>query len=219
MARGGPGPAGGWTVLAVVALAVAGMIAVLPPLVEDPSGDGEVPAPPDATCAEPRTRRPPVAVTSSTLFACPSVYDGALVVVEGEAIGDLFDGPGDRRWVQVNDDAYAALGPLDVHHRTLGTNSGVAVLLPAGDEPTELGGPGHRGDAIRVIGTFQAASPADQGGPAVIAESVIPIRDGGPVEVNPSRRLRQVTPVAVVVTALIGAAALTRRRTGGLPPS
>lgn len=143
----------------------------------------------------------------------PELFDGRFVVVEGEAIGDTFSGPDERLWVLVNDDDYARIGPLSGHGALAGTNSGLAVLLPVGQEPVELGGPGVVGDLLRVVGTFQTASQADQGGPAIIAEAVVTRRVGAEVGHAESDRLEAVTGVAVIMAAaLVAAAAAARRR-------
>lgn len=166
----------------------------------------------EATCAQPRPAASPVLVRSGSLYACPEVFDGRVVLVVGEAIGDLLRGPDDRRWVQVNDDAYATAGPLPTTWRRAGTNSGVAVLLPAGIAPAALGGPGRQGDLVRVEGVYRATAEEDQGGPAVIASALSVERAGGSVQVVPATRLRAVTPLAAVATAVLVLAAWRRRR-------
>lgn len=192
------------TILAVAAVAlglfIAGLELLTPPV--QPLGP-PVERQPGATCEQPRPREVPVAVASGTLFACPDAFDGRLVVVQGEAIGDLLRGPAGRRWVQVNDDAYADVGPLSSHFQPQGTNSGVAVLLPEGVAPAVLGGPGVRGDVLRVVGTFEVASAADQGGTAVIARTALVRRPGEVVGQPASPRLRVVTPIAVLLTLVL----------------
>lgn len=175
----------------------------LPPRTED----GHV-----ATCEHPQPVAVPVPVTSGIILGCPELFDGRVVLLSGEAIGDLLRGPGGRRWVQVNDDAYAHAGPLASHLQTLGTNLGIAVLLPAGVAPTRLGGPGIRGDLVEVVGTFRAAAAEDQGGPAVIARSAVVVRPGQAIQAPSSRRLRLVTPVAVAITLVLSGAVWSRRR-------
>ena len=178
-------------------------------------GDSSVSTPvqrPVATCDEPLWHRSPVPVTSAVLHGCPEQFDGVAVQVDGEAMGDLLRGPEGRRWVQVNDDAYAVLGPLPAHGLTLGTNSGVAVLLPVGTDVDVLGGPGVHGDLLAVTGTFYAAADVDQGGPAIDARHVEVLLHGGPVDVIPSGRLRAAALGAVVVTGMLGGALLHRHR-------
>lgn len=203
----------GVAVLVVAAAAVWVGVALLKLLVPPPVPLPATPSALTATCEDPMPRRAPVPVTSGVLFTCPDLFDDRFVVVQGEAVGEVLDGPGDRGWVQVNDDAYAAVGPLPAHGQDLGTNSGVAVLLPAGQRPDVLGGPSTWGDRLRVVGQYQVDARADQGGPAVIAEAVIPLADGGPFDDRPSTALRVTAVVGVVVTAMIGLAVRRGLRT------
>lgn len=132
---------------------------------------------------------PPVEVRSADLLRCPTVLDQRVVVVQGELVGDLL-GVSQHRWVHLNDDAYARQGPLDSHHRTLGTNSGIAVLLPQEIRPQVLGGPGVWGDRVRVVGRFSVAAAEDQGGAAIIADVVTPLARGGRVPSPPASAQR-----------------------------
>jgi hypothetical protein len=167
-------------------------------------------APGDA-CAAGRAEGP-VDVRAADLLACPDVLDGRQVRLVGEAVGDLLDGPAGRSWVQVNDDAYARAGPLSSHGALLGTNSGAAVLLPAGRDPAVLGGPGVRGDLLEVVGVFRVAADEDQGGPAVVASATRLLEPGAAVPDRPDRRLRFAAPPAVAVTAALLLAARRRGR-------
>lgn len=198
--------------LACVVALVVGASHLLTP-VPLPLGTVEVPEP-GATCESPG---PPAAlVTSTTLHTCPEAFDGRMVTVAGEAIGDLL-GTGPRRWVQVNDDRYAWVGPLDSHHVTLGANTGVAVLLPAGVRPGWLGGPDVLGDRLLVVGRFATAAEEDQGGPAVIADRVELIATGMRTDPRPSTHQRVVAVVVVVVAGgLVVAERVQARRDGRL---
>ncbi|MGI9018188.1 MAG: hypothetical protein ACR2HR_13980 [Euzebya sp.] len=158
---------------------------------------------PRVTCQQDLPAQSPIEVVSTVVLSCPELFDGRQVSLLGETIGDLFNGPGDRNWVLVNDDVYAQIGPLDSHHQRLGTNSGLAVLLPSGQQPQWLGGPGTRGDLVLVTGQFQFASSADQGGPAIIAESVVTQRIGGTAQRPVPTRLRLVVPFAVAITVAL----------------
>lgn len=200
---------GGAVLLGMIALAV-GLVVVLAHWLAPNPIPGRLAEGPAASssCANPGA--PGGRVTSSTLFACPLVFDGREVQVAGEAIGDLL-GTGDRRWVQLNDDAYAWAGPLDSHHRRLGTNSGVAVLLPVADLPRWLGGPAVQGDRLLVTGRFAAAAEEDQGGPAVIAEHVELLAPGGPVSTPPVDGVRTVAAVLVVLAVALTVLAERRR--------
>lgn len=194
--------------LAAVAALVAALGPLVPPALPLPTAAAR---PTVATCDQPQPLAVPVPVTSGVVHGCPEVFDGRLVVVIGEAIGDLLRGPAGRRWLQVNDDAYADVGPLTSHRRTLGTNSGVAVLLPPGVTPGVLGGPRRQGDRLEVVGTFRAAAAEDQGGPAVIARTVRVLQDGSVLPAPRSPRLWVAAGGAVITAAALCAAAWRRR--------
>lgn len=196
-------------VILLACLAAAGGLAVAAGAVRPSPGDpllrgGGVAA---RTCASAVALVEPVPVSSGTLHGCPERFDGRRVVVVGEAVGDLL-GRGDRRWVQVNDDAYATAGPLSAHGRPLGTNSGVAVLLPAGRNPSVLGGPDRWGDLVEVVGIFHTTAAEDQGGPAVIAQEMTVLERGRTVAELPLGMLPVATGTLLVaaggVWGLIG---------------
>lgn len=216
---GGPSRWLGIPVLLGVALTVLGLATlaqVLRPTTTD-LDPGQTPLQMGLACEadeDPRDEPGDVPlVRSVTLVTCPDVVDGMVVRVRGEAIGDLV-GRGDRRWVQVNDDEYATYGPLELHGQSRGTNSGIAVLLPEGQHVPTLGGPGTWGSRLEVVGTFRRAAVEDQGGPAVIADTVTVIAPGGRFEAQPIGGLAWVTPAAVLGAASVWGAVLRRRRVG-----
>lgn len=172
---------------------------------------GTVPSAPDVACDDDVRHPDPVPVRSGTLLACPERFDGRQVQLQGEAIGDLL-GRGQGRWVLLNDDDYAYAGPLMAHYQTLGTNGGMAVLLPLEALPTALGGPGVWGDLLVVTGTFHTAAIADQGGAAVIATTVEVRRPGGPVDPLSARAQRIAAPIMVAIAAVLAAIARVRRQ-------
>lgn len=108
----------------------------------------------------------PPRVTSTGVVACPVRYDGHRVEFVGEVVGDVLRRDGGA-WVLMNDDAYALeTGPLPSHQDFAGSNSGLAVWLD-GDlakKAQTAGGPGVRGDVLRVEGVIHRADPADGGG-------------------------------------------------------
>lgn len=208
-----PGRRLGLTVLLGAMLVLAAGAVLIPFLLTPATPIEEVVRGPEIDCERVEDLESPVAVESGLVLSCPDAFDGVSVTVTGEAIGDLFNGPAGRRWVQVNDDVYSRIGPLDSHHQRLGTNSGVAVLLPRGTQPEWLGGPGVQGDLVVVTGEFQAASAADQGGPAIIANAYAVQRGGGPAQEESARRLFVATPIMLGITLLLlGAVWLQRRR-------
>lgn len=205
-----PGSRAGLAVIVGALSLVAAVIAVLPLLLPSPQVVAEGEQDRGVGCDD-AIRSGTVVVDSSTLFDCPELFDGNTVAISGEAIGDVFKGPGDRHWVQVNDDVYSRVGPLDSHDRTLGTNSGVAVLLPPGRTPGMLGGPGTQGDRLRIVGEFQFAAKADQGGPAIIADRVMTIGQGHELDNPPARRLQVAAPLMVVIRVALGVAVTKQR--------
>lgn len=172
---------------------------------------GAIPRAAGVACDDEVRHPDPVPARSGTLLACPQRFDGRQVQLQGEAIGDLL-GRGPGRWVLLNDDDYAHAGPLMAHHQTLGTNGGMAVLLPLDALPAALGGPGVWGDLLVVTGTFHAAAVVDQGGAAVIATTAEVLRPGGPVNPLPARAQRIAAPLMVAAAAVLAAIARVRRR-------
>lgn len=206
----------GGTLLVVLAASaiVAGATALLRPEV---AGVRPEPRPAPSTCTPPAAGpgTGPVAVTSAELIACPRAFEGVHVVYEGEVVRAVLR-RGDRAWAQLNDDPYAGdLGPLPGHLVPAGVNTGVPVRLPgaAADRITVVGDARHKGDRLRVEGTFHRAHPADAGGPAIEAETAVVVARGGPVprSVGPARIAAAVllSAAAIVLTLLAGAA---RRR-------
>jgi hypothetical protein len=116
---------------------------------------------------------------SGEVMACPRQFDGHVVEYVGEVVGDVLRRRGGA-WMLVNDDAYALeAGPLGLHRRPRGTNTGLAVWLPD-PMPGLVGSPGRsgvRGDVIRVVGVLHRTDPEDGGGltiRATTAELVAP---------------------------------------------
>lgn len=155
---------------------------------------GDLPSAPAASCDADHVPPEPVEVRSSTLLRCPEQFDGRLVRLQGEPIGDLL-GRGAGRWLLLNDDDYAFAGPLTAHQQTLGTNTGIAVLLSETMPAPTMGGPGVWGDLLEVTGTFHTAAVQDQGGPAVIATAAEILRSGTRLTPIPSTAQRVVAPV------------------------
>lgn len=131
------------------------------------------PEPPPTVSAFPGSPETVPRVTSTQVVSCPVRYDGHTVEFVGEVVGDVLRRDGGA-WVLVNDDAYAlGSGPLPGHKDFAGTNSGLAVWLDG--DVAELartaGGPGVRGDVLRLRGVIHRADPADGGGLTLRASS------------------------------------------------
>jgi hypothetical protein len=105
-------------------------------------------------------------VTSALVNACPAAFEDLELTYVGEVVGHFLERDGGG-WVQVNDDDYALRsGPLPTHDAFAGTNSYLAVWLPAefAVELTGFGSANRRGDVVELVGTVVRTDPADGGG-------------------------------------------------------
>lgn len=179
-----------------------------------PRTDIDVPEPPALQACDELGDGTDEPVSSAQLLECPDVYDGQPVRFVGEAIGHLLPRPG-VTWVQLNDDVYSlGVGPIELHHNPLGSNSGMAVGLPADAAAAvrNLGGARHRGDVVEVVGTFRVAEPLDGGGTAIVAQQVRIVEQGGSVEAPPATAQRVVAVGMLVMTASLALPVALRRR-------
>lgn len=166
--------------------------------------------PPDGDSDAPRRAGPPVSVTSTQLYDCPTVYDGRSVRYTGEVVGALLQ-RSDGAWTQLNDDLYGgALGPLPTHRDYRGANAGVGVFLPpdiAGRVQT-VGGPRARGDVLVIVGTFHRVDPDSREAAVIRADTATVERRGRPIDHEPLRDRR----IVGIVLALAAAALTTAHR-------
>ncbi len=173
----------------------------------------EQPVPGEVRCPTDFTE--PLEVSSSELFDCPRLYDGALVHYRGEVVAGVLE-RGQRAWVHLNDDVYALqAGPLADHRTALGGNAGIAVSIPieVAEAITFTGGATARGDIIEVTGRFLRADPADGGGPTIQADGARVAEVGRPVRIAvPPRRVVTAGVLALVVLSLLTAVIRARRR-------
>jgi hypothetical protein len=118
---------------------------------------------------------------SAELVEHPDKYDGTVIEYEGEAIGEAMQ-RGEMAWLHINDDAYSQLA-YDEGAPLSGLNSGHAVWLPAAeaDKVAIFGDNKHRGDLVRVTGTFNAACPEHGGDMDIHATALQVIGDGAVV--------------------------------------
>ncbi len=139
-------------------------------------------------------------ITSVQLIEEPSVWDGRVVTITGEAIGESM-ARGDEVWLHLNDDAYAESSVAD-GAALQGYNSGIAVVVDTDDAAavTVFGDYRHQGDLIQVTGTFNAAC-AEHGGDMDLHADGVTVLDQG--------RVLQHAPdtASVIVLALSGIAA------------
>jgi hypothetical protein len=123
-------------------------------------------------------------VSAALVLSCPAAFDGAVVTYAGEVVGDVLVRDGGA-WLLVNDDDYALeVGPLPTHRDLRGTNSGLAVWLPA-DQVTllgEPGRPGRRGDIIQVVARVARTDLSDGGGLTLRASEMVVLAAGASVD-------------------------------------
>ncbi|MDD5748161.1 MAG: hypothetical protein PHP64_03790 [Actinomycetota bacterium] len=108
-------------------------------------------------------------------------YDGKIVTVEGEAIGDKMI-RGSYGWITVNDDPYS-IKSLEEGGKFKGlSNMGIGVWAPVEEleDITILGGYKNKGDKIRVRGYFHRACHEHGGDTDIHAISIEKIKDGHP---------------------------------------
>lgn len=129
------------------------------------------------------------AVSVAELDADPIRYDGQIITITGEAIGD-YGRTRTHVWIQLNDDPYAT-NPLTESGNLAGTNVGIGVRLPTDLFSSLWGDPGRsgtRGPLLVVTGRFHHNSDADQGETFVAAESVSLVEPSRPIPPTVHRR-------------------------------
>jgi hypothetical protein len=139
---------------------------------------------------------------------CPELYDGQVVRYRGEAVRAVLP-RGDRAWVHQNDDPYALeIGPLPAHRTAVGGNSGIPVWIPieVANQIAYVGDARHRGDILEIVGTYRAAHPVDDGGPAIHTDEARIEQRGHPVS-RPVGRRRVIAAIAVALFAVVSTVA------------
>lgn len=128
-------------------------------------------------------------VSVHDLIAAAAAFDGLAVSVEGEVVGDIMR-RGDVTWINIHD----GTGSLGIW--------GPPELFAA---VTHAGAYSHRGDIVRVSGTFHRAATRHGGDLALEATSVTVAATGGPVPrpVAPGR-LRLLAVAAALAIVLGG---------------
>lgn len=106
-------------------------------------------------------------VTVGDLTGARSPEDGALVVFEGEAIGEAINESADGVWVNVLAEGAAI---------------GVVVSREQAERIGSFGEYRRVGDAVRVTGRFERACDEHGGDRDVHAETLEVTREGGPTE-------------------------------------
>ncbi len=149
-------------------------------------------------------------VTIAELDSDPTSWNGDLVSITGEIVGD-YGNRGDIVWIQVNDDPYSET-PIPAGGRLQGGNSGIGVRLPYSLFDHAWGEPGgyrFRGPIVKVTGTFRYNSPDHLGETFIDA---IEIELISPSEWN---RIHLDSPIPGLIGGLlilVGAGLLVRSR-------
>lgn len=106
-------------------------------------------------------------------------YDGELVTIKGEAVGDVMQ-RGDFAWITVNDDPYSKRSIEDGGGFQGLSNIGIGVWAPALDvKPIKIaGGYKYRGDQVLVTGVFHRACHQHGGDTDIHADSIEIVRQG-----------------------------------------
>ncbi|GIU92247.1 MAG: hypothetical protein KatS3mg011_1153 [Acidimicrobiia bacterium] len=127
----------------------------------------------------------------------PDRYDGRMVTIEGEAVGD-YGRRGSEVWIQINDDPYRD-APLVETGLTRGPNRGIGVWMDVAlFQPDRWGPPGRyglRGPILRITGVFHHNDP-ERGGETYLEAVSVELVEG-------SRRTR--TPGVSVPALAVGA--------------
>lgn len=118
----------------------------------------------------------------SELIADPAAYDGNIVIIEGELVGDY----GFRRtgfvWTQLNQDSYAA-SPVAAGGILTGSNRGIALRLEA-ELADGLGAPGgyrRRGPIVRATGIWKYHDADRQGESYLDVLGLVPVEGDLPL--------------------------------------
>ncbi len=153
-------------------------------------------------------------VDVSELDQNPLAYDGQIITLEGELIGDYGE-RGDEVWVQLNDDPYTE-NPIPGGGVPAGGNQGIGLRIPVDIYDPDLWGPPgsarYRGPLVRVVGRFRYHA-AEASGETFVQVTDIELLD--PARPLPTGELG--TPgrtgiALLVLAAIIYAAARYRAR-------
>ena len=132
-----------------------------------------------------------VEVNSASLVENANAWNGRVIAFKGEAIGEAMV-RGTMAWIHLNDDAYM-LKNIEEGATLDGYNSGHAVWVSA-DQVTkirEFGDFKHKGDVVKVVGTFNATCPQHGGDMDIHASGLEIVRTGHSVRhvINPFRAI------------------------------
>lgn len=137
-------------------------------------------------------------VSSRQLVNDPKSYDGQLVTITGEAIGEMMV-RGDHSWLHLNDDAYAQRN-IEDGATPAGYNSGMPVWVGTefGKRVKTFGDYRHQGDIVQTTGLFHAACAVHGGDMDIHAADLL-------VEARGRTVTDRVQPWKIVVALILAA--------------
>lgn len=155
-------------------------------------------------------------VTTTDLVEHMDKYDGKVVTVRGEAIGDLMV-RGTHAWITVNDDEYA-IRSLQEHGNFRGlSNMGIGVWVPEseGRKIEVFGGYKNKGSTVRLTGIFHRACDQHGGDTDIHADRVDVLVQGHPFRMRLDRpELIMVVVLGIVIAGLFSLYRSRQRRSG-----
>lgn len=155
---------------------------------------------------------PAAEVSSTVLIEHPREWEGRVVALTGETIGERMR-RGDMAWLHINDDTYAQRN-IEEGAELGGYNSGHAVWLPAtlAAEVTHFGDYKHKGDTVRVEGTFNRACALHGGDMDIHATALEVLERGHPVPHRFNTGRAVVASVLLILAAAMYALRVRARR-------
>lgn len=132
------------------------------------------------------------------LYENPIRYDGTMVGIKGEVVGDILASQGSY-WINVNDDSYS-LKSIAEGERPRGQNTGAGVVIT--EEMKKLikhtGSYHQKGDYVEIIGEYHASCDEHNGEADIHAVELRVLKQGYPIEHSLN------IPLAVVSIGLLG---------------
>jgi hypothetical protein len=109
-------------------------------------------------------------------------FDGKLVTIEGEVVGDILN-RGEYAWITVNDDPYSVKSLEEGGDFAGISNVGIGVWIPREEAQklSYLGGYKNKGDQVRIKGTFHRACHEHGGDTDIHASFLEVVERGHPI--------------------------------------
>lgn len=142
-------------------------------------------------------------VTTTQLIDDMKKYDGEVVSIQGEAVGDLLL-RGHFAWITVNDDRYSNRSIEEGGELVGMSNSGIGIWVSADDgrRVAVYGGYKYKGSIVRVTGVFHRACEQHGGDTDIHADSVEVVTMGYPFS-RPFKWLELLTIIILSCAALV----------------